>query len=198
MFTGIIEGTGRIAAFERGADGARLVIDVGVMAESVAVGDSVALNGVCLTVVKIDDSRLAFEAVPETLNRTNLGDLKSGDAVNLERPVRAGGRLDGHIVQGHVDGVGVLVDVAAEGDSWRLGVQTPADLLRYLVEKGSIALDGISLTVAGLREDGFEVVIIPHTWEVTNLSRRSVGERLNLEVDILAKYVERLLAGQRE
>lgn len=198
MFTGIIEGTGRIAAFERGADGARLVIDVGVMAESVAVGDSVALNGVCLTVVKIDEPRLAFEAVPETLSRTNLGDLKTGDAVNLERPVRAGGRLDGHIVQGHVDGVGVLVDVAAEGDSWRLGVQTPADLLRYLVEKGSIALDGISLTVAGLREDGFEVVIIPHTWEVTNLSRRSVGERLNLEVDILAKYVERLLAGQRE
>lgn len=198
MFTGIIEGTGRIAAFEGGADGARLVIDVGVMAESVAVGDSVALNGVCLTVVKIDDSRLAFEAVPETLSRTNLGDLKTGDAVNLERPVRAGGRLDGHIVQGHVDGVGVLVEVAAEGDSWRLGVQTPADLLRYLVEKGSIALDGISLTVAGLREDGFEVVIIPHTWEVTNLSRRSVGERLNLEVDILAKYVERLLAGQRE
>ena len=197
MFTGIIERAGRVVRREQAPAGVRLEIETGPMAEAACVGDSVAINGVCLTVVAAEGGALAFEAVPETLRRSNLGDLAEGDSVNLERPLLAGGRLDGHIVQGHVDGVGRLVSVTAEGDSLRLRVQAPKELLRYIVEKGSVALDGISLTVAALVEGGFEVVIIPHTWEVTNLRSRAVGDRLNLEVDILAKYVERLLEGRR-
>ena len=196
MFTGIIERAGEVATIETSAAGARLVVEAGPLAGEARLGDSVAVNGTCLTVVQIQGERLGFDAVNETLRRTNLGSLAPGDRVNLERPLRAGGRLDGHIVQGHVDGVAVLASITPEGDSRRLRFSAPAALFRYIVEKGSIAVDGISLTVAAVGPDWFEVVIIPHTWEVTNLSRLKVAGAVNLEVDILAKYVERLLVGR--
>ena len=194
MFTGIVEHAGRVAGIEVREDGARLVVEAPPVAQGARVGDSVAVNGCCLTVVRNEDGRLAFDAVNETLRRTSLGSLTAGDRVNLERPMRADGRFDGHVVQGHVDGVATLVSVTDEGASRRLRFRPPEDLLRYVVEKGSVTLDGISLTVAALGPGWFEVVIIPHTWEVTNLSGKAPGAPVNLEVDILAKYVERLLA----
>lgn len=193
MFTGIIEAVGRVAAIERDPAGARIVVAPEVPWDDVRIGDSVAVNGVCLSVVECGDGRLAFEAVPETLSRTNLGDLSPSGRVNLERPLRAGARLDGHVVQGHVDGTAELVSLIPEGVGWRIRLLPPAALGRYIVEKGSIALDGISLTVARVEDPAFEVAIIPHTWKATNLSGRVPGERINVEVDILAKYVERLL-----
>lgn len=196
MFTGIIEEAGQVARVQPREEGARLELEVPALAAEVRIGDSVAVNGVCLTVVERDGSRLAFDAVRETLQRSNLGSLRSGDRVNLERPLRAGGRLDGHIVQGHVDGTGLLSSVVVEGGSHRLRFQALPSLLRYVVEKGSIAVDGVSLTVAAVGPDWFEVVIIPHTWQVTNLSDLQPGGMVNLEVDILAKYVERLLSGR--
>ena len=194
MFTGIIEGAGEVARIEVREDGARLVLRAGAIAEEARIGDSVAINGACLTVVDREDGHLAFEAVQETLRRTSLGALQVGDRVNLERPLRADGRFDGHIVQGHVDATGVLESIQDEGNARRLRFQVDEDLLRYVVEKGSIAVDGISLTVAAVGPHWFEVVIIPHTWEVTNLREKAPGARVNLEVDVLAKYVERLLA----
>lgn len=193
MFTGIIEHAGTIDAIQVREDGARLVIDAGPLAAEARLGDSVAVNGVCLTVVRHDDRRLSFDAVLETLQRTSLGALAAGARVNLERPLRAGGRLDGHIVQGHVDGTAVMESVTPEGNGYRLRYRPAPELLRYVVEKGSICIDGISLTVAALGPDWFEVAIIPHTWEVTNLRERQPGDPANIEVDILAKYVERLL-----
>ena len=194
MFTGIIEGMGEVLAFDRTEAGARLRLAAGPVAEGARIGDSVAINGTCLTVVALDGDRLEFEAVPETLRRTNLGELAAGARVNLERPLRAGGRLDGHIVQGHVDGTGHVAAVTPEGDSLRIQIAAEPELLRYVVEKGSIAVDGISLTVAAVDYAGFEVAIIPHTAAVTTLGQRAPGAKVNLEVDILAKYVERLLA----
>jgi riboflavin synthase len=193
MFTGIIEQAGTVERIDATDAGARIVVDAGHLAGGCSIGDSVAVNGVCLTVVEREGPRLQFDAVQETLRRTSLGDLLSGSRVNLERPLRADGRFDGHIVQGHVDGTALLTGVAEEGNSRRLRFTAQPDLLRYVVEKGSITVDGISLTVAAVEEHWFEVVIIPHTWEVTNLGTRSAGDRVNLEVDILAKYVERLL-----
>jgi len=194
MFTGIIEHAGRVAGVDVGASGARLLIEAGPLVEGVRIGDSVAVNGVCLTVVASGEGRLAFDAVHETIRRSSLGSLSLGDRVNLERPLRADGRFDGHIVQGHVDATGTLESVTEEGNSRRLRFQAAPDLLRYVVEKGSITVDGISLTVAAVGESWFEVVIIPHTWEVTSLGGKGVGAVVNLEADILAKYVERLLA----
>jgi riboflavin synthase len=196
LFTGIIEQAGRVSRIQVREDGARLVVDAGPLAEEARLGDSVAVNGCCLTVVERQGAALAFDAVTETLRRTNLGTLAEGDRVNLERPLRAGGRLDGHIVQGHVDGTAVLESVTDEGNARRLRFRPDPELLRDVVETGSIAVDGISLTVAAVAPDWFEVVIIPHTWEVTNLAGRREGSAVNLEVDILAKYVERLLAGR--
>jgi riboflavin synthase len=193
MFTGIIEQAGEVKTVRVSPEGARLEVAAGPLAAGVRIGDSVAVNGACLTVVRLEGERLSFDAVNETLRRTNLGALSPGERVNLERPLAAGGRLDGHIVQGHVDAVAALAGVSEEGDSRRLRFQAPEDLLRFVVEKGSIAVDGISLTVAAVGGDWFEVVIIPHTWEVTNLGARRPGDRVNLEVDILAKYVARLL-----
>lgn len=193
VFTGIIECSGEVAYVEVRPDGARFTLRAPSIAADTRVGDSLAVNGVCLTVVENLDSVLAFDAVTETLRRTNLGTLRAGDRVNLERPLRADGRFDGHIVQGHVDGTGTLSGLADEGNSRRIRITTSTDLLRYVVEKGSIAVDGISLTVAAVGPNSFEVVIIPHTWEVTSLSHRAVGDALNLEVDLVAKYVERLL-----
>lgn len=177
MFTGIVQERGRISSFE----GGRLVVESGVRA---AIGDSVAVNGVCLTVVEAPDGRLAFDVVHETLERTK----PFGDEVNLETALRAGEPLGGHYVQGHVDGVGAVRSV---GDP--VWIDTPPELLRYVVEKGSIAVDGVSLTVAAVDGSGFAVALVPHTLEVTTLGRLAAGDHVNLEVDILAKYIERLL-----
>lgn len=175
-------------------DGARLRVGAPALAAEARIGDSVAVNGVCLTVVDRRGGALDFDAVTETLARTNLGALEAGQRVNLERPLRADGRFDGHIVQGHVDGVARLMFVIEEGNARRLRFQLDPDLARYVVAKGSVALDGVSLTVAGAGEDWLDVVIIPHTWEVTSLGFKNPGESVNVEVDVLAKYVERLIA----
>ena len=181
MFTGIVQELGRIASFEDG----RLIVESGVRA---GIGDSVAVNGVCLTVVEAPDGRLAFDVVQETLDRSK----PFGDEVNLEAALRAGEPLGGHYVQGHVDGVGTVRSV---GDP--VWIDAPAELLSYVVEKGSIAVDGVSLTVVALDDRGFAVALVPHTLEVTTLGKLQAGDRVNLEVDILAKYVERLLRSKQ-
>jgi riboflavin synthase len=192
MFTGIVEHIGSVAGIERVVDGMRTVLDVGPLT-GLEPGDSVAVNGVCLTAVEVKPGQVAVDIVKETLDRSNLGELGVGDPVNLELPMPANGRFDGHVVQGHVDGVGEISAIRAEGAGRRMGVTAPEDLLRYMVEKGSVTVDGVSLTIAALTEHGFEVALIPHSLSVTTLGLRNVGERVNLEVDVLAKYVERLL-----
>lgn len=184
MFTGIVEELGRLDA----RDGARFCFRAPGMREGLEVGDSVAHNGVCLTVVELHPDGYAVDVVDETLLRTNLGDLCPGDPVNLERPVRLADRLDGHLVQGHVDGVGEVVAPAPE-----LRVRVAPGLRRYLVEKGSVTVDGCSLTVVDVLPDGFTVAVIPHTAAVTTLGGRRPGDRVNVEVDVVAKYVEKLL-----
>ena len=183
MFTGLVREVGEIASFE----GGRLVV---ATATEAAIGDSVALDGVCLTVVESGGGRLAFDVVPETLDHTK----PFRDRVNVEPALRAGEPLGGHYVQGHVDGVGSVTSVEPEQDGVRMRIEPPAELLRYLVEKGSITVDGVSLTVAAVDGAGFEVALIPHTLEATTLSDRAPGDAVNLEADVLAKYVERLLA----
>ncbi|MGA7098297.1 MAG: riboflavin synthase [Acidimicrobiia bacterium] len=196
MFTGIIAGKGQVTGREAGEDLTRLTIATGNL-DRLAVGDSIAINGVCLTAVDTSPGMVTLEVIPETLSRTNLGSLTEGDDVNLELPMPANGRFDGHIVQGHVDGVGVVESIAPSGDSSVIAIHVPSNLTRYLVEKGSVTVDGISLTVARVVESGFEVAVIPHTLEVTTMGLRKPGDTVNLEVDVLAKYVERLLeAGQ--
>jgi riboflavin synthase len=184
MFTGIVEELGRV----RSREGGRFVFDAAVVTEGAAVGDSTAVNGCCLTVVDVGDGWWAADVVDESLARTNLGDLRPGDPVNLERPVRPVDRLGGHIVQGHVDAVGEIVSPAPD-----LQVRMPAELTRYVVEKGSITVDGCSLTVVKALPDGFTVAVIPHTADVTTLGRKGPGDRVNLEVDLVAKYVEKLM-----
>ncbi len=195
MFTGIVEEVGRVAAL----DGLR--IDVACGFDDLAIGDSVAVNGVCLTVVELsaldDGWGFAAELSEETLARTSLGQLGSGSAVNLERPVPAGGRLGGHVVQGHVDGTGMVRRLDPQEGSVVIWIEAPQALRRYLVEKGSVAVDGVSLTVAGLKGEAFSIALIPHTLTATTLSDKAPGEVVNLEVDILAKYVESLLGAQR-
>ena len=197
MFTGIVERVGTVIAVDDTGGLRRLTIEAGEMGETIAVGDSIAVNGVCLTAVAAEGSRVAVEAVPETLGRSNLGRLSAGDPVDLERPVPAGGRLDGHVVQGHVDGVGTIRSITPDGDSRRVWVDAPDALHRYFAEKGSVAVDGVSLTVSAVDAGGFEVVLIPHTMTATVFGVRRPGDAVNLEVDILAKYVERLLEGTR-
>lgn len=194
MFTGIVEELGTVASIVKHDGGARINIDCSRVLTDVSLGASIAVNGCCLTVVEYTDETWAADCVTETLDRTSLGALEAGSRVNLERPVRLDDRLGGHIVQGHVDGVGILEkrDELADG-SRRLRFSVPAQLLRYIVEKGSITVDGISLTVASLTEEGFEIAVIPHTLSVTSLGTKEVGGVVNLEVDVLAKYVERLL-----
>ncbi len=194
MFTGIVEELGRVRAVRRHEGGARLEIDASTVLADAVIGASIAVNGCCLTVVELGDGWWGADAVTETLMRTSLGALAAGDPVNLERPVRLEDRLGGHIVQGHVDGVGELVERAALPDgSTRMQFRMVDSLLRYIVEKGSITVDGISLTVAALHDDGFDVAVIPHTLAVTTLGSLQPGDPINLEVDVLAKYVERLL-----
>jgi riboflavin synthase len=193
MFTGIVSAMGRVAAIEATDGGRRVRIEGAVGAPELAVGDSVAINGVCLTAVFVDADGFEVEAVAETLRRSNLGSAVPGDTVNLERPLSATGRLDGHIVQGHVDGVGVVRSVAPDGDSTRMWIDAGQSIMRYIVVKGSVAVDGVSLTVTGIDPAGFEVALIPHTLEVTVLGARGPGDAVNLEVDVIAKYVERLM-----
>jgi riboflavin synthase len=192
MFTGIVAQQGSIANVEEVVDGRRLTIDLGHL-DGLDVGDSISVNGVCLTAVEVGPGRATVDVVLETLDRTNLGALQPGDPVNLELPMPASGRFDGHIVQGHVDGVGEVLSVVSEGEGRRMTVRAPEGLMRYLVEKGSVTVDGVSLTVAALTDHGFEVALIPHSLTVTTLGLRQEGQKVNLEVDVLAKYVERLL-----
>jgi riboflavin synthase len=197
MFTGIVEEKGKVDRLDHGDQAVRIVIEGPLVAAGLAIGDSIAVNGVCLTVVEALPGGFAADVVKETLDRTNLGELQPGSAVDLERPMLASGRFDGHIVQGHVDGVGRVEGLATEGESVRMTIKSPADLLPYIVEKGSVTVDGVSLTVAGLTADGFEVALIPHTLAVTVLGERRPGDLVNLEADVLAKYVERLLGERR-
>jgi riboflavin synthase len=192
MFTGIVRELGTVDAFY----GSRLVVAAQETAASATVGDSVAVAGVCLTVVEADAGRLAFDVVPETLARTALGRLTPGRQINLEPSLRVGDQLGGHVVQGHVDAVGRVRSVAPEGESHRVWVDAPETVVRYCIEKGSIAVDGVSLTVAAFDDEGFEVALIPHTLEVTTLGRLEPDDEVNLEADVLGKVVERLVAGR--
>ncbi len=195
MFTGIVEGQGTVAELRVAADAsaAELLVDAPWLAGQLAVGDSVAVNGCCLTVTRAAPAGFAADLVAETLRRTALGGLRPGEAVNLERPLAADGRLGGHVVQGHVDGLGRVLARDEVGDGAELRVGLDPALARYVVVKGSIAVDGVSLTVAGAGDDWFSVALVPHTLAVTTLGRRQPGDQVQLEVDVLAKYVERLL-----
>ncbi len=195
MFTGIVEELGTVRAVTPVETGARLEISAKTVLEDAQIGDSISVNGCCLTVVTLDDGYYAVDVVEETLRMTCLGGLRAGDRVNLERSVRLADHLGGHLVQGHVDGVGTLFSRAPAADgSIVVRIEAPADVLRYVVYKGSIAVDGISLTVAAIDATSFSIALIPHTQNVTTFGFRQPGDRVNLEVDILAKYVEKLLA----
>jgi riboflavin synthase len=193
VFTGIIETVGRVAELRPHGAATKLVIEAPAVVEGVRVGDSVAVNGACLTVIEHGESHLAFEAVKETLDRTSLGDLEVKSRVNLERALRADARLDGHIVQGHVDGTGIVRALERAGDDVRLFVDCGEEVVDFLVPKGSVAVDGVSLTVVGVTDAGFDVALIPHTLDVTTLREKRVGDRVNLEADVLGKYVKRYL-----
>jgi riboflavin synthase len=192
VFTGLVADLGHVARVDRTADGVRLTVE-SPLARELGEGDSVAVNGVCLTAVGICGDRFGADVMHETLRRSSLGDVDEGGRVNLELPLRADGRLGGHLVQGHVDRVGAVVDVRDEGFARVVTVEAPAELLRYVVEKGSIAVDGVSLTVAEVGDTTFAVSLIPETLERTNLGAATPGTPVNLEVDILAKYVEKLV-----
>jgi riboflavin synthase len=192
MFTGIVRELGTVVSF----DGARLVVGAPETAAGMDIGDSVSVAGVCLTVVEAAKGALAFDVVPETLSRTVLGRLETGDVVNVEPSLRVGDQLGGHVVQGHVDAVGRVRSVAPEGDGRRVWIDAPDTVLGYCIEKGSIAVDGVSLTVAAFDDDGFEVALIPHTLAATTLGRLESGDEVNLEADVLGKVVERLVAAR--
>jgi riboflavin synthase len=192
MFTGLIERVGRVRRLDLTGASARLEVDT-ELASELAVGDSLATNGVCLTVAISGNGNVGMDVSPETLRVTALRRLRQGDPVNLERPVRADGRFGGHLVQGHVDGTARIVRADREGDFWRLRIGLPVDLSPYVVAKGSIAVDGISLTVASLTSDSFDVQIVPHTWAHTTLSSTPAGAEVNLECDLIGKYVVRAL-----
>lgn len=195
MFTGIVEDRGVVRWRGEGPGTRRL--EVGCRLHDVAVGESLAVNGACLTVVDRGDGWLAFDLSRETLERTTLGGLAEGDPVNLERPLTLASRLGGHLVQGHVDGVGEVARVERNGAEARMTIRVPGGLGRYLVEKGSVTVDGVSLTVAGIEEESFEVALVPHTLEVTTLGKRGPGDPVNVEIDVLAKYVEGMIRRDR-
>ena len=201
MFTGITEQVGKIESLEHAQDGGRLRVSFGSpsaeaaseIARETKLGDSISVNGCCLTVVEFDSSHFTADLSGETLRRTNFGEKKPGNLVNLERPLSAGARLGGHFMQGHVDGIGRVTRLVPEGDNWWLSVRVPEDLRRYVAEKGSIAIDGISLTVARWHDGIADIAIIPFTYQHTNVQAMSPNDAVNLETDILAKYVESLL-----
>src|SRR5919112_5811466 len=194
MFTGIIEELGRVRSVERRGEGVRMTVEARAVTEGTRDGDSIAVNGVCLTALDVGPDSFAADGSRETLERSTLGGLRAGSVVNLERAVTPSTRLGGHIVQGHVDARGKFLSAEEHGGSWTIRIGFPPDLARYLVFKGSVAVEGISLTVAALAEEHFEVAVIPKTWAVTNLSRLRPGDPVNLEADIIAKYVERILS----
>ena len=193
MFTGIVEHVGKVESLQTSAQGSRLCVHAGPLAASLAISGSIAVNGCCLTIVEIHGETFAADLSSETLRRTAFGELKRGARVNLERPLTAGKEFGGHLMQGHVDGIGRVARVDPDGASWWLGVRLPSELLRYVAMKGSIAIDGISLTVANLATDVVEAAIIPFTYANTNLQALRPGDAVNIEADILAKYLERLL-----
>jgi riboflavin synthase len=196
MFTGLVQDRGHLEAVDQTADGVRVRVRT-AMGSQINNGDSVAVQGVCLTATGVAPDGFSADVMAETLRRSTLGGLAPGAPVNLELPLRAGDRLGGHVVQGHVDGVGEVVELADEGFSRRVWIEPPPDLLRYVVQKGSIAIAGVSLTVADITDDRFAVALIPETLERTTLGALGPGDRVNIEVDILAKHVEKLLEGAR-
>ena len=193
MFTGIIEEIGTVRRIEHGAKGARLTIQAKTVLEDTRIGDSIATNGVCLTVVSMTGDSFSADVMAESLRRSSLGTLQGGSPVNLERAMAANGRFGGHIVSGHIDGTGRIAATRRDDNAVWYTVETPAPLLRYIVEKGSITIDGISLTVAAVEQDRFSVSLIPHTAQVTILGEKGPGDTVNLETDIIGKYVEKLL-----
>jgi riboflavin synthase len=193
VFTGIVREVGAVvAAYDDGGERS-LAVRAPATAALTSVGDSVAVNGCCLTAIAVDGGDISFDAVPETISRTTLGSLHETDSVNVEPALRAGDPLGGHYVQGHVDGIGTVRSVEPEGEGRRVVIEAPGGVLRYCVEKGSVTVDGVSLTVAELADDAFEVALVPHTLEATTFSDLKPGQAVNLEADVLAKYVERLL-----
>ena len=194
MFTGIVEELGTIARLDRGTDSARLTVRGPLVTSDATPGASIAVNGVCLTVVEHADGEFTVDVMAETLSRSSLGSLRAGDRVNLERAMAAGGRFGGHVVQGHVDGTAQVLE-RVPGDRWEVvRLSLPAGLARYVVEKGSITVDGVSLTVASVDDTSFSVSLIPTTLDLTTLGHKGIGDLVNLEVDVLAKYVERLMS----
>jgi len=193
VFTGIIEELGRIRSVEKRGEGARLVVEAREVTSGTQEGDSISVNGVCLTAIDVRESSFAADGSSETLQRSTLGRLRAGSAVNLERAVTPSTRLGGHIVQGHVDGRGTFLSALSHGGSWTVRIGYPKEMARYFVFKGSVAVEGISLTIAALADDYFEIAVIPKTWAVTNLSQLKPHDEVNLEADIIAKYVERIL-----
>lgn len=193
MFTGIVEELGRLKKIQKGADSARLAIEGAVVLQEVKLGDSIAVNGICLTVTEFNDRFFAVDVMAETLRKTNLAELKPGDPVNLERALRVGDRLGGHIVSGHIDGVGQITGRRREDIALLTEITAPAEVMRYVIKKGSVAIDGISLTVVDRTENSFQVSLIPHTAKMTTLGYKKPGDRVNLESDIIGKYVERLM-----
>lgn len=198
MFTGIIEELGSVKALRRDAGAARLTISASTVLGSTVLGDSIAVNGVCLTVVDMTKNDFSADVAMETLKVTNLGDLKIGAKVNLERALQLSARIGGHLVSGHVDGIGRIREKREEGNGWRVFIDAPETVQRYVIKKGSIAIDGISLTVADLERAGFSIAMIPHTAKLTTLGFKSTGDSVNLESDVIGKYVERLLSGRVE
>lgn len=196
MFTGLVEETGIIRSVRQAGKSLHLTVGARAVLEGIKLGDSIAVNGVCLTVVRFDSDAFTADVMPETYNKTNLKSLPAGSAVNLERTMALGDRFGGHIVQGHVDGVGTIRSLKQDEIAWWVSVAAPPEILRYIVAKGSITIDGISLTVVDVDDEQFQVSLIPHSWAITSMKNRKVGDPVNLEVDILAKYVEKMLAGR--
>ncbi|HMJ25044.1 MAG TPA: riboflavin synthase [Pyrinomonadaceae bacterium] len=194
MFTGIIEELGRVREVEKRGEDARIVIEARTVTEGSTEGDSISVNGVCLTALDLTPDSFAADVSKETLFRSTLGNLRAGSPVNLERAVTPATRLGGHIVQGHVDARGKFLGAESHGESWTFRIAYPNEIARYLVFKGSVAVEGISLTISKLTDNYFEIAVIPKTWEVTNFSQLKPGDDVNLEVDVIAKYVERILA----
>ena len=193
MFTGIIEETGKISAFEKHSGGAKIYISANVVTNDTNQGDSISVNGVCLTALEITANSFSADVSNETLEKSTLGNLKLGSVVNLERAVTPSTRLGGHIVQGHVDARGKFISAVQSGEFWTVRIGFPEEIGQYLVYKGSISVEGISLTIANLGENYFEIALIPKTWELTNLSTLKNGDAVNLEADVIAKYVERIM-----
>lgn len=198
MFTGIVEELGSVKALRRDAGAARLTVSASTVLGGTVLGDSISVNGVCLTVVEIGTSQFSADVALETLKVTNLGDLSIGQQVNLERALQLSARIGGHLVSGHVDAVGRIRTKKQEGNSWRITIDAPASALRYIIKKGSVAIDGISLTVADVDASGFSIAMIPHTAKLTTLGNKHAGDSVNLETDLIGKYVEKLLGGRIE